>query len=159
MQMTQVRRECCYRRANRLSWLVLTVLPLELLLGAVFLCLYPQGPVWLHLGLLLALGLLTVEVCLITFAKVPFACSYLPGKANLHFIFWVSLLLTVSLLRQAIKVESRMLLRPGWFLALIGTLLLIAGGVALFTELRSKKTDALVFEEEYEEQLVSLKLG
>jgi len=159
MQMTQVRRECCYRRANRLCWLVLTVLPLELLLGAVFLCLYPQGPVWLHLGLLLALGLLTVEFCLITFGKVPFACSYLPGKANLHFVFWVSLLLTVSLLPRAIKVESRMLLRPGWFLALLGTLLLIAGGVALLTETRSKKTDVLVFEEEYEEQLVSLNLG
>jgi hypothetical protein len=159
MQMTQVRREGCYRRANRLSWWVLTVLPLELAVGGVFLWVYPTGPVWLHLGLLLALGLLTVEVCLVSFAKVPFACSYLPGKANLQIIFWVSLFGTIALLQRAIEFESRMLLRPWRFVAVVGVLLLIGGGIALLTERRSRKSDVLIFEEEYEEQILSLNLG
>jgi hypothetical protein len=159
MQMTQVRRERCYRRATRFSWLVMTVLPLELALGGVFLCVYPRGPVWLHLGLLLALGMLSVEVCLITFAKVPFACSYLPGKANMHFIFWVALFVVIGILQQAIAFESRMLQKPWRFLISPLLLLLLAAAVAFMTEMRSRKKDLLIFEEEYEEQLVTLNLG
>jgi hypothetical protein len=40
-----------------------------------------------------------------------------------------------------------------------GILLLIAGAIAVVTEMRSRKRDVLIFEEEYEEQLVSLNLG
>ena len=159
MQMTQVRSEREYRRAARLSWLVMTVLPAELVVGGVFRWMYPRGAVWLHLGLLLALGLLTVEVCLVTFAKVPFACSYLPGKANLHVIFWVLLFGILALLRKALEFESRMLLRPWWFAVLVGSLLLVASGVALMTEMRSKNNDVLIFEERYEEEIVTLGLS
>jgi hypothetical protein len=159
MQMTQVRPERCYRRATRVSWLLMTVLPLITVLGGLLLSLYPRRPASLHLGLLLALGLLTVELCLMTFAKVPFACSYLPGKANLHFVFWASLFATVALLRQGIKSESDMLLRPWPFLALIASVLLTAAGTVAHTETRCKKSGALIFEEKYEEPVVSLNLG
>ena len=159
MQMTQVRPEYRYRRAARLSWLAMTVLPLGLAMGGVFLWVYPRSPVWLHLGFLLALGLLTVEICLITFAKVPFACSYLPGKANVHVIFWVSWFGILGLLQTALEFESRLLLNP-WLSALVvGLLVLVASGLAAVTEMRSRKNDVLIFEEQYEEELVMLKLG
>jgi hypothetical protein len=69
MQMTQVRSEMAYRRAVRLSWLTMTVLPMELLAGAILLWTYPIWASWMHLALLPALGLLTVEICLITFVS------------------------------------------------------------------------------------------
>jgi len=34
-----------------------------------------------------------MEVLVRGVGKVPFACSYLPGKANIHIAFWVSLIL------------------------------------------------------------------
>jgi hypothetical protein len=97
-------------------------------------------------------------VCLATFPKVPFACSYLPGKANVHFIFWGALAGVIWLLRRALEFESRMLLRPWWFGLLVMSLATVAGGVALATELRSREADALVFEEEYGEEIVTLNL-
>jgi hypothetical protein len=33
-------------------------------------------------------GVLFVELALMRFDKVPFTCSYLPGKANVQVIFW-----------------------------------------------------------------------
>lgn len=158
MQLTQVRRERAYRRAVRVSWLVLTVMPVLVVAAGSLLMGYRQGPVWLHLALLLAIGVLAVEVCLATFPKVPFACSYLPGKANIHFIFWATLAGLIWLLREALEFESRLLLRPWWFGVLVLSLATVAGGVALSTEMRSRGTDVLVFEEEYGEQLVTLNL-
>jgi predicted Na+-dependent transporter len=158
MQMTQVRRERAYRRAVRVSWLMLAVAPVEMVVGAVFLWAYPRGVAWLHLALLLALGWLMVELCLTTFAKAPFACSYLPGKANLHVVFWVLLFGMIPLLRKALEFESRLLLRPWWFCGLVVCVALPAAGVAAMTEMRSRSGDVLVFEEEYGEQIVTLNL-
>jgi hypothetical protein len=37
-----------------------------------------------HVIVLLAAGFLMVQLSLKGFRKIPFACSYLPGKANMH---------------------------------------------------------------------------
>ena len=51
-----------------------------------------------HAAFLAAFGLLIIELALTGFAKVPFTCSYLPGKANLKIMFGVywGLLIIVS---------------------------------------------------------------
>lgn len=158
VRLTQVRREREYRRAVRVSWLVLTVAPVLIVVAASFLVVYRPEPVLLHLALLLAMGVLAVEVCLATFPKVPFACSYLPGKANVHFIFWGTLAGMIWLLRKALELEERMLLRPLRFGAMVVVLAMAALGVAFFTEMRSRAGDELVFEENYGEQIVTLNL-
>ena len=40
-----------------------------------------------HLAVLAILGIVAAEVTLAGFRKVPFTCSYLPGKSNLHLTF------------------------------------------------------------------------
>jgi hypothetical protein len=34
------------------------------------------------------IGWIFTELSLIDFYKVPFTCSYLPGKSNFQFVFW-----------------------------------------------------------------------
>jgi hypothetical protein len=158
VQLTQVRKERAYRAAVRVSWLMLTVLPVLTVVAGSFLVAYPRRPVWLHLALLLVIGILAVEVSLATFPKVPFTCSYLPGRANIHFIFWATLAGLIWLLRKALEFESRLLLQPWRFGLLVGSLALVAAGTAVLTGLRSRAADELVFEEEYGEQIVTLNL-
>jgi hypothetical protein len=158
VRLTQVRPEREYRRAVRVSWLVLTVTPVLMVVAGSFLVVYPPEPVLMHLALLLAIGVLAVEMCLATFPKVSFACSYLPGNANVHFVFWATLAGMILLLRKALDFEERMLLRPFYFGLLVATLASVAVGVALVTETRSRAADELVFEEEYGEQIVTLNL-
>jgi hypothetical protein len=157
-RLTQVRPAQAYCRAVRFSWLVLTVIPVLVIVGCLFLPVYPRIPVLLHLSVLLAVGLLIVELCLATFLKVPFTCSYLPGKANIHFVFWATLFAMIWLLRKALEWEERLLERPLFVCLLAGALAILAGGIALVTEWRSRKTDVLVFEETYGEEVVTLDL-
>lgn len=158
IQLTQSCPEWRYRRAARMAWLMLTVVPILLVVAGCFLSMYPWRPVMLHLSLLLVLGLLTVELCLSHFRKVPFACSYLPGKANLHFIFWAMLAALIGLLRKGLEFESEMLLQPWRFTFMVLGLVMITAGIGLLTETRSRRTDELVFDEEYSKAIVTLNL-
>jgi hypothetical protein len=65
-----------------------------------------------HILFLTVFGLLVIELALTGFAKVPFTCAYLPGKANLKVMFGVywALLLGVSDLVTDIE---RVALRSG----------------------------------------------
>jgi hypothetical protein len=111
----------------------------------------------MHLTLLLALGLLTVELCLVTFAKVPFACSYMPGKANVHVLFW-TLPPVIAIARQELGFENRMFLRPWLFAGFVGLLLLMTAAIGLLTEIRSRRSGVLLFEEKLDDELVTLGL-
>jgi hypothetical protein len=53
----------------------------------------------MHLVLIAGMGVLMVELVLIGFRKIPFACSYLPGKSKIHVmmtgsLFFVPVVLT-----------------------------------------------------------------
>lgn len=158
MRVTQVRPARVYSRAVRVSWLVLGVAPVLLVLVVPLLALYPWRPVIGHLGTMLALGVLVVEMCLFTFPKISFTCSYMPGKANLHLAFWACLLFFIRWLKDAAEFESRMLREPRDTGLMIFGLALLAGGVRWFAHLRRESGDELVFEEEESVELVTLKL-
>lgn len=158
IRVTQLRPARDYQRAVRFSWLVLAVVPVMLIAGFSLLVHYPWQPVLGHLLTLLFFGILLVEVCLFTFQKISFTCSYLPGKANIHFVFWACILIVAQLLYEAAKFESRTL---HYFLNSIFMILAIAvAGAALrwYAEARQSRARELVFEEEYPAEIISLKL-
>jgi len=93
IRLTQMRPSSVYREAVRFSWLAIGVVPVWLLVAGLFLATSSWRLVLGHLIVLLLLGMLLVELCLYSFQKIPFTCSYLPGKANIHIVFWVGLVL------------------------------------------------------------------
>jgi hypothetical protein len=105
------------------------------------------------------LGALIVELCLYTFQKVSFTCSYLPGKANLHFVFWVALLASMNWLKSAANLEGRMLSNTHGFAPMAGTLAAAAIGMHLVTSMRARQTKHLIFEEAVLPEILSLKLN
>jgi hypothetical protein len=60
------------------------VLPLLLLLSVPYALLWGPRVAAAQMALSLAVALVTVEWLFLGFAKVPFTCTYLPGKANLR---------------------------------------------------------------------------
>jgi len=70
--------------------------------------------------------MMLVELCLIGFEKIPFTCSYLPGKGNLHFVFWACVLFLLPLIDAAAQFEMQMLNNPLGYCGIIA-----AFGVAL----------------------------
>ncbi len=108
---------------------------------------------------MLLLGILLVELCLYTFQKIPFTCSYLPGKANIHFVFWACLLVFLRLLDEGAKFESRMLHRPLSCMLMILRLTVGAALTGWLSKVRRSPAGELVFEEQYAAEIVSLHLN
>ena len=159
IRVTQVRPTHHYHRAVRFSWLALGVTPVLLVLAGSFLAPYPWPQVVRHLVTMLFLGMLVVELCLYTFQKIPFTCSYLPGKANIHFAFWTCLFLFLYLFDEAAKFEGRMLNHPRSSVFMILFLAAAAAGLQWLAKTRMNPADEVMFEEEYPVEIISLKLN
>jgi putative flippase GtrA len=156
---TQVRPAHRYHRAVRTSLLFLGVVPVLFALSTAFFSHYSPLQIVAHLIAMTLLGTLIVELCLFTFQKISFACSYLPGKANLHFVFWVALLASMSWLKDAASFEGRMLSNAHDFALMTATLAATAIAMHLITSTRARQTEQLIFEEDNLPEIVSLKLN
>jgi hypothetical protein len=102
--------------------------------------------------------MLLVEVCLYTFPKIPFACSYLPGKAQIHIYFWVGLLFCMKLLSTAAAFESRQLYRLGRCLIMLLSFAVAALVMRYVSGKRAASSEELRFEEEYSATVTTLGL-
>jgi hypothetical protein len=159
LRVTEVRSARRYRNAVRLSWLLLGVAPVLLILTRGFLAGYPWALVLGHLVTMLFLCILLIELCLYSFRKIPFTCSYLPGKANIHFAFWACLIFFLRLLKEGAVFEGRVLNHVANAFLLILALAVVAAGMQWLTRKRVGSSEELSFEEEDAVEIVSLKLN
>ncbi len=73
--------------ASRRALLLLSVAPVWLATAVVCIGLWPGPQNAGHLAALGLLGVIVTDVCLLRFRKIPFTCSYLPGKSRVHMAF------------------------------------------------------------------------
>ncbi len=88
LRITQLQATKNYFAATRLALLLFAVVPTLMVATLLSLNFRPWLHVAQHLAILALLGCLLVELGLYKFDKVPFTCSYMPGKANIQVIFW-----------------------------------------------------------------------
>lgn len=90
-------------RVRRRTLMVLALAPPCLFASPLFL-IWPWKLAALHVTGIVLLGILLCECNLETVQKLPFTCSYLPGKANLHITFWFCLyVILAGVIGAAIK--------------------------------------------------------
>jgi hypothetical protein len=160
IRVTQVRSARVYHRAIRWSWLTLGVTPVLISIAAFLLAASsPWRPALGHVCVMFWLGILLVEICLYTLRKIPFTCSYLPGKAGIHIAFWVSVLFFLRLLHEAAELEGRLLHGLLSSVMMIVIVALAAIGMRRLSASRSESTEALLFEEAYPAEVTSLGLN
>ena len=83
-RITAVHSPGAYSAAVRKSLFALTAIPIWILSAALFFAIWPVRFAGQHVAIMLVSGILMVEISLHRFRKIPFACSYLPGKAKIH---------------------------------------------------------------------------
>jgi len=158
LRTTQVRSPEAYIAATRGSLLLFAGLPAWLLSAGLSLGFNPAGQVVAHLAILALLGWILAELCLIGFYKVPFTCSYLPGKSNIQLVFWAFFIVCLPLAVWIANVELDALHHPLKFVCMAAVFAAIALG--LFGLNRFKAQSAvLYFEEIPEEVITTLKLS
>jgi hypothetical protein len=158
LRTTQTHPSQDYIATTRLSLHVLAVAPI-LIGSAIFsLPLQPSRQVLGHLVVLGLLGLLFTELSLLNFNKIPFACSFLPGKANVHFAFWGYLLLLIPLTEKSAHFEQQALEDPLKYVLALGVLSTAALGLWVRNKLHAKSA-VLHFEELPQVEIMGLGLG
>jgi hypothetical protein len=162
-RMTEVRRPAGYLGAVRTAMLAVTVLPVSLAFAIATTFLWPRGwPIWsaiTHIALLVLLGTILVEIALARFRKLPFTASYLPGKANIQFLFWVALIGLIPLAGYTAGLEEWALHSGLRCVEMIVGLVAILGGIRWWVSAISNAQKSLCFEETNPEYLISLQIN
>jgi hypothetical protein len=157
-RLTELRHALEYSVAVRRSLFVLSVVPVWLVTSALFFCIFPPRIVVEHLLALGLLGAILVELGMHGFQKVPFTCSYLPGKGNLQYAFWGCVLLVLPLINMGAKLEEHMLHSPVGYISMI----LVLGIAATLARWRSsfvaKPILGMQFDEVMPPEIFALKL-
>ena len=106
------------------------------------------------------LGLILTDLCLRRFKKIPFTCSYLPGKARIHVTAGAYMFVLVALTDIAVEFEARGLRDPVRFAVMLGSVAVLAALLRWRTseEMASPET-MLKFEEEPPSTVLTLDLS
>jgi hypothetical protein len=158
-QLTQIHAPAFYLRAVRRTLVGLSVVPVSLLISAVLLSEFPKWTTLVHLLALWMVGSILIDIALLSLPKLPFACSYLPGKAKLHLLFWGGVVVGIPLANQAGSVESWFLVSGLRSALLIAALTLCAVAVRQWTTGRGQRAKKMIFQEEEALDLISLRLN
>jgi CubicO group peptidase (beta-lactamase class C family) len=137
---------------------VVAVVPVWLLTAAICLTLWPSWENAGHLAVMALTGIILVDICLLRFAKIPFTCSWLPGKSRINMALLAVLGLALigrdaaSFERQTLQdVRSTLLM-----LAILAFVSICLRRTVL--TLASREKDTLRFEEEPAPVVMGLQL-
>jgi CubicO group peptidase (beta-lactamase class C family) len=141
-------------RARRRALLALAVAPVWTGSLAASFWMLPARLAIGHAVVLGLLGMVAAEIALNGPVKIPFTCSYLPGKSNLHVTFWMCIMGIEALVAKTSQFELWALEQP-WGLSAVGGALL----VLLIVLRRTKDPVELRFEEEPPQAVLQLGLS
>jgi hypothetical protein len=156
LRITQLQPTKHYFAATRLALLLFAAVPTLLVAALLSLNFRPWQHVVQHLVILALLGCLLVEFGLYKFDKVPFTCSYLPGKTNIQVIFWGFAFLVAIFGVTGAVYEQGALDDVSKYATMVGVLL--AGILALGTVNRIRAKNAVIYFEEVPAEVI-LRLG
>lgn len=156
-RVTQLRPFEKYIAGTRRSLLFFTVIPIWLISALLLLSFRPWYHVAAHLAVLALVGWIFVEVSLISLSKVPFTCSYLPGKVHIQIVFGCFLLLVAVFAMSTAEFELPSLNDLFRYVGLTTVLVAVALGLLVFNRHRAKSA-VLYFEELPPEVITTLGL-
>jgi hypothetical protein len=158
LRTTQMHSTRDYVAATRWALILFAVIPVCGISAVLSLSFRPLRQTVLHLMILGLVGLILADLSLIGFYKIPFTCSYLPGKSNIQFIFWGFLVLFVPLAMEVAGYEQRALSDPLRLILIAGVLIVTEVGLWAFNRYRAASA-VLYFEELPPDEVTTLRLS
>jgi hypothetical protein len=156
-RLTEAEGSTDYAKGVRWAALRTVVLPLLVLMAGPYTVLWGPAIAAAHLGMALAVALVTVEWLFLAFPKIPFTCTYLPGKANLR-VTWPKYAAIFFVYCGLVpRLAAWLLPRPAAYVGALG-LLLIAWLWLLRVRGRQARAGRLVFDEKADRHVTVLGL-
>jgi hypothetical protein len=108
-RLHQIRMSSVYLTATRRALVLFTVIPVCIISAICGLIFEPAGASLEHIALLALYGTLLAGICLYGNLKLPYTCSYLPGTAQIPFLFWGSVIIFIPMADAWAHVEQQFL--------------------------------------------------
>ena len=136
-------------RARRRAFYALSVTPVWVGSTALAFAMWPWQAAAEHSLLLAAAGAIFAEAALAGVQKIPFTCSYLPGKSNFHMTFLLCTGAVLSVIAKAVQLERATFEDAGAYAAVVAAMAGVAAGIAVWNwaRVRSAEEGAVRFEE------------
>lgn len=157
LRITEMNPPEKYVSATRQALLLLAVVPIWLVSLLLSFSFRPWQHVAIHLTVLALMGWIFAELSLIGFYKVPFTCSYLPGKMHVQVVFWYFLALLITLAMLSAEYELPSLNDPFRCACMLSILCAAGLGLWIFNRHRARSA-ALSFEELPPKEILTLGL-
>ena len=159
-RVSAVHNPPAYFAAARKTLLALAAMPIWSAAALGYLALWPRRVALEHLLVMITAGVILADIALSRFCKIPFACSYLPGAANLRVKLGVYAGSFILILGIGCSLEFAALQRASGF-AIYFTALLAAAAWAWRrrAEFAASPENQLQFEEVEPAEVVTLGLG
>jgi hypothetical protein len=146
--------------AVRRALLAASVFPVLAASAALWLWFWPWTTVAEHLLVLGLLGSLLADISLRGFRKIPFTCSYLPGKSKVHLVFWGGIFPVGLAIHKYAQLEQRAMASPLCYWAMAGSLATAALVARMVTDSTANRSEPDVqFEESASDELIGLGLN
>jgi hypothetical protein len=153
LRVTQLYPSEKYIAAARHTLILLAVLPVWLCAALLSLCFRPLHQSAAHLVVLALVGFIMTELSLIGVSKIPFACSYLPGKSNIQYMFWGFVVIFFPIAKMFANYEQRTLHLPLQYAGMISAL--TAAALELWVFNRHHARSAVLYYEELPPEVIT----
>jgi hypothetical protein len=148
-----------HMRAAR-KWIVLMgMVPLFALLAPLEVWFRGWRLAFIHLTFALALSLVLLNMLLIWFRKIPFTCSYFPGKTSMAVMFFLYLAGFSAYSWTMADLEAKLIAEPTQLLLFYAVIAASLYGLARLEKRELGVDDSLIYEDEPDPIVRSLELG
>jgi hypothetical protein len=155
-RLTEKRDRTHYILGLKKGILFFAVGPLHVLLYVFYTMIWNWGDAALHCLFGLFVSLLLIEVLFFRFQKIPFACSYLPGKERMHLLWAVYIAGFIHYVMLLSALELSFFRNPHRFYLFYAICMIILIASNVFQRLRISRRFSLKFEEKPEPIMLGL---
>jgi hypothetical protein len=132
----------------RLALLLAIVTPIATAAGIVGVVLWGPRTGAIHLGVTAALGMLLLDVLLAGLRKIPFACTYYPGRSRAATLWPFYLVVLVLYAYGLAAIERAALTSRPMLGVVVGSIVAVNAGLAAIRQINRRRPPGLIFEEE-----------
>jgi hypothetical protein len=158
-QITESDERWAHIRAARKWIVVMGIVPLFLLLAPFEFVFRGWALGLVHLSFALVLSLLMLNLLLVWFRKIPFTCSYFPGKTSMAGMAFVYILSFLFYSWAMASLEARLIRSPGELLVFYGIAILALRGLMLLERSEMGVDDSLIYEDQPDPIVRTLELS
>jgi hypothetical protein len=132
----------------RLALLLAVVAPIAIGAGLLGTALWGPRSGAIHFGLTAAFGMLLLDVLLVGLRKIPFACTYYPGRSRAPTL-WPFYVVALVIYTYGLAAIERAAMTSRFALAVVvGATVGVSAGLACIRQLNQQWASGLIYEEE-----------